>query len=119
MTQIQEIVEMNKKSPLGLFIGAALAVVGLSTAVAGEAALDGAQLYQTKACSSCHGADGRTPLLPIYPKVAGQNAGYTFNQLNDIKNGSRNNGQAVVMTGIMAGVSEEEIRAIADWLATQ
>ena len=83
------------------------------------AGLDGAQLFQTKVCFSCHGADGRTPIMPIYPKVSGQHADYTYNQLRDIKSGARSAGQAAVMMGIMANVSDEEMRAIAEWLATQ
>jgi cytochrome c len=36
----------------------------------------------------------------------------------DIKSGARANGQTAAMKGIMHLVSEEEMRAIADWLAT-
>ncbi len=57
--------------------------------------------------------------MSVYPKIAGQAAGYINNQMLDIKSGARNNGQAIVMKGIMANVSEEETRIIADWLATQ
>lgn len=111
---------MNSLKTLSLSAVAALLVAGAPAMAADEApALDGAQLYQTKVCLSCHGVDGRTPIQPMYPKVAGQNADYLYNQLRDIKNGSRNNGQAIVMMGIMAGVNEEEMRAIADWLSTQ
>jgi cytochrome c len=95
------------------------AVHGLASAAAGDNALDGAVLYQTKVCLSCHGADGRTPIMPIYPKVAGQPADYTYNQLRDIKSGARKNGQSAVMMGIMAGVTDDEMRAIAEWLETQ
>ena len=93
---------------------------GIGSAVAAdETALDGAKLFQTKVCLSCHGADARTPIQPLYPKIAGQNADYTYNQLRDIKSGARSGGQAVVMKGIMAAVTEEEMRTIADWLSTQ
>jgi len=96
-------------------VTSAPAVVGAEEAPA----LDGAQLYTTKVCLSCHGPDGRSPIMPIYPKIAGQNAGYLLNQLRDIKSGARNNGQSVVMMGIMAGVSDPEMQAIAEWLSTQ
>ena len=82
-------------------------------------ALDGAELYKTKTCFSCHGKDAKTPILPIYPKIAGQSADYAYNQMADIKSGARANGQAAAMKGIMHLVSDEEMRAIADWLATQ
>lgn len=111
---------MSSQKTLSGLIAASL-VAGSLAAVSGEEieGLDGAKLYRTKACFSCHGADGRTPAIPSYPKIAGQHADYTYNQLRDIKSGARNNGMSPVMAGIMAGVSEEEIRAMAAWLATQ
>ena len=110
---------MNKQRLSALLTCALLTAGGASAASAQDAAPDGAQLYQTKACMSCHGPDGRTPILPIYPKIAGQKAGYLYNQMRDIKSGARNNGQSIVMLGIMAGVNEDEMRALADWLASQ
>jgi len=81
-------------------------------------AADGAKLFKTKTCFSCHGKDAKTPLLPTYPPLAGQNADYAFNQMKDIKSGARSNGGTAAMKGVMHLVSEEEMRAIADWLAT-
>jgi cytochrome c len=94
---------------------AAMTILGFSGSAM---ALDGADLYQKKTCFSCHGKDAQTPILPIYPKLAGQNADYAFNQMSDIKNGKRANGQTAAMKGVMHLVSDEEMRAIADWLAT-
>ena len=92
----------------------------VSLGVAGNAAAaDGAALYQAKACFSCHGADAKTPIMPAYPKLAGQNADYAYNQMIDIKSGARNNGQTAAMKGIVAAIPDAELRAIADWLATQ
>ena len=82
-------------------------------------ALDGAALFKSKTCWSCHGKDANTPLMPVYPKLAGQNADYAFNQMKDIKSGARSNGQAAAMKGVMGLVNEAEMRAIADWLASQ
>ena len=83
------------------------------------AALDGAELYKTKTCVACHGKDADTPIMPGYPKLAGQNAEYALNQMKDIKSGARANGQSAVMKGIIAGVSDEEMKAIAEWLSKQ
>ncbi len=82
------------------------------------AALDGAKLYMKKTCVACHGKGATAPILPTYPKLAGQNADYAFNQMKDIKSGARANAQSAAMKGIMHLVSEEEMRAIADWLQT-
>ncbi|WP_127476357.1 c-type cytochrome [Sulfurivermis fontis] len=81
-------------------------------------ALDGATLYKTKTCVACHGAEAKAPVLPSYPKLAGQNAAYTLQQMKDIKSGARNNGQTAAMKPVMHLVSDEEMQAIADWLQT-
>ena len=81
-------------------------------------AADGAKLFKTKTCFSCHGKDAKSPLLPTYPSLAGQNADYALNQMKDIKEGKRINGQTAAMKGVMHLVSEEEMRIIADWLST-
>ena len=80
-------------------------------------AADGATLYQTKTCWSCHGKDGKTPILPVYPKIAGQNVQYIEQQMHDIKNGVRANGNTAAMKGIMVLVSEEEIKPLADYVS--
>ena len=81
-------------------------------------ALDGAELYKTKTCFSCHGQDAKTPIMPIYPKLAGQNAEYAAAQMRDIKSGARANGQSAAMKGVMHLLNDDEIVAIAEWLAT-
>ncbi|MFN2168398.1 MAG: c-type cytochrome [Anaerolineae bacterium] len=80
--------------------------------------LDGAEVFVKKTCIACHGKDAKTPILPIYPKLAGQNPDYAYNQMQDIKSGARSNGQAAAMKGIMHLVSDEEMRAVANWLGT-
>ena len=94
-----------------------LSMLGL-LAAGPAAALDGAALYTTKTCVACHGKDANTPIMPNYPKLAGQNAEYALNQMKDIKSGARTNGQTAAMKGVMHLVSDEELKAIADWLAT-
>jgi cytochrome c len=96
----------------------ALITAGLLLGTTQASALDGAQLYKTKTCFSCHGKDAKTPILPIYPKLAGQNAAYAAQQMKDIKSGARANGMSAAMKGVMHLVNDEEIEAIADWLAT-
>jgi cytochrome c len=90
--------------------------------VAGAAELDGGALYKSPTkggCMACHGKDAKTPIMPMYPKLAGQNEAYLVQQLKDIKSGARNNGQTAAMKGIMHMVNDEEIKAIAKWLSLQ
>ncbi|MCB5247036.1 MAG: cytochrome c [Candidatus Cloacimonetes bacterium] len=100
-----------------LMLTALLGTTGLLTSNAAMA-LDGADLYKKKTCIACHGADANSPILPSYPRLAGQSAGYAMQQMKDIKDGTRSNGQTAAMKPIMHLVSDEEMQAIADWLAT-
>jgi len=86
---------------------------------AGAQAADGAKLYMEKTCVACHGKDAKTPLLPTYPKIAGQNAAYAEQQMKDIKSGARANAQSAAMKGVMHLVNDAEIKALADWLSKQ
>ena len=105
---------MNVKMISGVAVAAFLSMGMASTAIAA----DGAELYKTKTCWSCHGKDAKSPIMPVYPKIAGQNADYAYNQMKDIKSGARANGQSAAMKGVMGLVNDAEMRAIADWLAT-
>lgn len=85
-----------------------------AAAVCGSAlAADGAKLYVEKTCTACHGKDGKTPLMPDYPKIAGQNAKYIEKQMIDIKSGTRANGNSAAMKGVMVLVSDAEIKDLA------
>jgi len=83
------------------------------------AADPGAALYAAKTCNACHGADGKTAIMPTYPRIAGQGVQYLVAQMKDIKSGARSNAQSGVMKGIVANVSDEEMQTIAEWLAAQ
>ena len=91
-----------------------------SAPAAPAAAADpGAALYAAKTCNACHGADGKTAIMPTYPRIAGQGVAYLVAQMKDIKSGARSNAQSGVMKGIVANVSDEEMQTIAEWLASQ
>ena len=103
--------KMSKKV---MIIASALLSITLNQSVMA----DGAALYQSKTCWSCHGKDAKTPILPVYPRLAGQNADYALQQMKDIKSGARANGQSAAMKGVMGLVNEDEMKQIADWLST-
>ena len=105
-------------------------IVALATTIVGVAAssaqaetgegapLSGAELYKQRTCVACHGADAKTPILPVYPKLAGQNSAYLLQQAMDIKSGARSNANAAAMKGVMHVVSDDELKLIAEWLGT-
>lgn len=89
-----------------------------ATIAAGSAfAADGAALYLEKTCIACHGKEGKKPLMPDYPKIAGQNVKYIEKQMLDIKSGARANGNSAAMKGVMEIVNDAEIKAIAEYLS--
>ncbi len=94
-----------------------LIATALLASTAAHAALDGAVLYNEKTCVACHGKNANKPLTPLYPRLAGQNAAYAEAQMKDIKSGARNNGQTAAMKGVMHLVSDEEIKALAEYLS--
>jgi len=97
----------------------ATAAAAPAPATPAAAADPGAALYQSKGCGGCHGADGKTTIMDTYPKITGQSVEYTLAQMKDIKSGTRSNGQSAVMKGIVAGVSDEDLKTIAEWLSKQ
>ncbi|MBI3899454.1 MAG: cytochrome c4 [Gammaproteobacteria bacterium] len=67
------------------------------------------------ACMSCHGPSGHG-IPPRFPRVTGQNAAYTEKQLLDFKSARRKNDDSV-MTRITFRMSEEEIKAVSQYMA--
>jgi len=106
---------MNKTKLSALF---AVSACLLLTLPVKAIAADGAELYKTKTCTACHGKDAKTPIMPSYPKLAGQNAAYALQQMQDIKSGARANGLSAGMKGVMHLVSEDEMKALADYISS-
>ena len=106
---------MSRRREMGRSTALAFLLIGVAGTLH---AADGATLYKTRACHSCHGDDAKTTVLPSYPKLAGQNADYLFAQMQAIRDGTRTNGLAPVMRPLMSAVSDEEFRAISEYLAT-
>ena len=66
------------------------------------------------ACASCHGASGGG--MPArYPRVGGQHQDYTIAQLNGFKAKTRKN--SAEMATIASRLSDDEIKAVADYVA--
>ena len=101
-----------------LLFAATLLAFASSTAMA-----DGAALYAEKTCIACHGKEGKKPMTPTFPKLAGQTAAYMEIQMRDIKSGARANGSSAAMKGVMVNpegdqlVSDADIKAIAQYLS--
>ncbi|WP_417529951.1 c-type cytochrome [Marinobacter lipolyticus] len=68
-------------------------------------------------CAACHGQNGMAT-IPGYPNLAGQNEQYLKNALTAYKNKQRAGGQAVVMQGQAAALSDEDIANLAAYYAS-
>lgn len=66
-------------------------------------------------CAACHAPDGNSALT-LNPKLAGQHPEYLQKQLTEFKSSKRAN---AVMTGMAAGLSDEEMKALADYFSAK
>jgi cytochrome c553 len=94
----------------------------LTGATDAELAEQGQRLYrggiakrQVAACMGCHGPSGQG-IPPRFPRLSGQHAVYTEQQLLAFKAGSRPS-DANIMTGIAFLLSEQEIKALAEYVS--
>lgn len=69
-------------------------------------------------CKSCHGPDNQGAGT-VFPGIAGQHAGYIERQLQAWKSKTRSNDPQDLMGSVARRMSDEDIRAVAAWLANQ
>ena len=103
-----------------LLIAAAVAVPTLSAQASGPAAAAKADVAKGQAsyaaiCAACHGPDGNS-VITANPKLAQQHPQYLAKQLVEFKSGKRANG---VMLGMASALSDDDMKNVAAWLATQ
>lgn len=68
------------------------------------------------ACAGCHGPTG-AGIPAQYPRLSGQFADYIAAQLKAFKEGARANDPNAMMRGVAARMTEQEIRAVAEYAA--
>jgi len=70
-------------------------------------------------CISCHGADGKTKALGKSEVIAGQSAADLEKKLAEYKAGTRNvAGMGTLMKGQVASMSDEDIKAVAEYISS-
>ena len=77
-------------------------------------AQEGVPEKEVPACMSCHSASGEGA-ADLGPRLAGQNSLYVRQQFTVYSDGTRRTGQAEIMQPIAAGLSAEEIEAVAHY----
>jgi cytochrome c553 len=82
-------------------------------------AAKGQQIAQ-QVCAACHGPDGNSP-LPANPKIAGQFADYVSKQLVNFKPQANKKAEREnpIMAGMVANLSEQDMRNVAAYYASQ
>jgi len=85
---------------------------------------EGKRLYQggnllndIPACSSCHSPNGQG-IPPHYPRIDGQHPGYVLSQLQAFRLGTRKNDTNETMQTIVSRMSEQEMKAVSEYIAT-
>jgi cytochrome c553 len=68
-------------------------------------------------CAGCHGAEG-VANNNTWPSLAGQDAATTYKQLKDYKDGTRAGGMAMMMAGVVAGLSDQDMADLGAYYAS-
>jgi cytochrome c553 len=93
---------------------AALAV-GAATMPALAADLARAEEIVQGKCFICHGADGESS-SPVFPRLAGQHAGYIAQQLANYKSGKR---KSTAMQPMVEDLNEADFKALGAWFESR
>ena len=107
------------KRVLALVAGAALPIIAAAQAPAKPDVAKGQQIANT-VCAACHAADGNSPAA-ANPKIAGQFPEYLHKQLKNFKApaGKKAERDNPVMAGMVANLSDDDMRNLAAYYASQ
>jgi len=94
-----------------------IAYVPVGSVARGEALVKTGGSGKTLACVTCHGPDLKG--VGLIPSIAGRSTNYVVRQLYDIKHGFRAGAFAPLMKDVVARLEEDDMLAIAAYLATQ
>jgi len=85
----------------------------------GKQIYKGGNLTQgTPACQACHGPKGGGIASSGYPQLGGQYVDYTLAQLKAFRDGTRSNDDKELMRSIIKDMSDEQLAAVANYIAT-
>ena len=74
----------------------------------------GIQDRNIASCAGCHSPNG-AGIPAQYPRLSGQHAQYIVTQLNQVRDGTRDNNQQ--MTDVAAKLNDKEIKALGEYIA--
>ena len=119
MTPIAAALDPDDLKALGEYFGAQKPTSG--QVLDQKAAASGMKFYQdgdeergVPACAGCHSSDGAGSKR--FPRLAGQHREYLIEQMYNFKNDVRNYGAARLMREVAKRMSDDEIKAVAEYL---
>ena len=100
----------------GWSLRVALAVCAFTLMLQGAQArgFEDTMAERTRACTACHGDQGRAGPDGYYPRLAGKPAGYLYNQLKNFAQGRRHYG---LMTRLVDPLSDDYLREMARYFS--
>jgi cytochrome c553 len=110
---MKSIVSLLMSATLSALVSCSVLAAGPAAAVAKPDLAKGEAAFAM--CVACHAADGNST-TPVNPKLSQQHPEYLIKQLQEFKSGKRAN---AVMSGMVAGLSNEDMRNISYWLASK
>jgi cytochrome c553 len=106
------------KKIIAFAAGATLATAA-GTALAQSHAEQAARELAKDVCSACHGPEGHS-ISPVFPRLAGQQAGYIIVQLEAFRNHTRGDPNAqAYMWGMSSQLSDATIKDLAEYYSTR
>jgi len=96
------------------WVGLFASVVAIAAMVTSVLADPAAGRKKAQMCAACHGING-VARMPEAPNLAGESVIYIDRQLKAFRSGERKHPQ---MTIIAQGLSDEDIRNVADWYSS-
>ena len=91
---------------------------GTETALGKDLYLGGNSENAVTACVACHGLKGKGMAAAGFPAIASQNAEYIKIQLEKFRSGARANDNNAMMRNVALGLSDDEIKALSQYIAS-
>lgn len=110
---------MIRSAALALLFATSFALHASEEAKAKPDAAKGKTVAET-VCAACHGADGNSQ-VSANPILAGQGEAYLYKQLSNFKSvdGKPALRNSPIMNGMVAALSDEDMKNVAAWFASQ
>lgn len=102
---------------IALLISLLLSSIGLAQA---SNLAKGKELVEKNNCAACHGANLNEPVIPAYPKLAGQYPDYLYYALRSyqVANNPNFGRKNAVMTSQVTQYSDADLRDMAAYIAS-